>query len=64
MKVHIGVDADSGLVHRPHTTATNESDVPHAHEVLHGQVVDDNYLDRRVVHGRSRCAAGASSTCP
>ena len=37
MKAHIGADADSGLVHSLHTTAANESDVAHAHEVLHGQ---------------------------
>ncbi len=37
MKAHTGVDADSGLVHSLHTTAANESDVAHAHEVLHGQ---------------------------
>jgi IS5 family transposase len=37
MKAHIGADADSGLVHSLHTTAANDSDVAHAHEVLHGQ---------------------------
>lgn len=37
MKAHIGADADSGLVHSLHTTAANESDVAHAHDVLHGQ---------------------------
>lgn len=37
MKAHIGADADSGLVHSLHATAANESDVAHAHEVLHGQ---------------------------
>jgi transposase, IS5 family len=37
MKAHIGADADSGLVHSLHTTAANESDVAHVHEVLHGQ---------------------------
>ena len=37
MKAHTGVDADSGLVHSLHTTAANESDVAHAHEVPHGQ---------------------------
>lgn len=37
MKAHIGADADSGLVHSLHTTAANESDVAHAHAVLHGQ---------------------------
>ncbi|MFP9230778.1 IS5 family transposase [Pectobacterium cacticida] len=37
MKAHTGVDMQSGLVHSLHTTAANESDVAHAHEVLHGQ---------------------------
>lgn len=37
MKAHIGADTDSGLVHSLHTTAANESDVVHAHKVLHGQ---------------------------
>ena len=37
MKMHIGVDADSGLIHSVHTTAANEADVAHAHELLHGQ---------------------------
>lgn len=37
MKAHIGADADSGLVHSLHTTAANESDVAHTHQVLHGQ---------------------------
>jgi IS5 family transposase len=37
MKAHIGADADSGLVHSLHTTPANESDVAHAHAVLHGQ---------------------------
>jgi len=39
MKAHIGADADSGLVHSLHTTAANESDVAHTHEVLHGEEV-------------------------
>jgi len=37
LKAHIGTDAKSGLVHSVHVTAANESDVAHAHEVLHGQ---------------------------
>ena len=37
MKAHIGADADSGLVHSLHTTPANESDVAHAHELLHGE---------------------------
>lgn len=36
MKVHIGADAVSGLVHSLHATSANEADVIHAHEVLHG----------------------------
>ena len=39
MKAHIGVDADSGLVHSVHATAANEIDVAHTHELLHGQEV-------------------------
>jgi len=37
MKMHTGVDADSGLIHSVVCTAANESDVAHAHELLHGQ---------------------------
>ena len=37
MKAHIGADVESGLVHSLHTTPANESDVAHAHELLHGQ---------------------------
>jgi IS5 family transposase len=40
MKGHIGADAASGLVHSVHVTAANESDVAHAHELLHGQEKD------------------------
>ena len=40
MKAHIGADPESGLVHSTHYTAANESDVAHAHEVLHGQESD------------------------
>jgi len=37
MKAHIGADAESGLVHSLHTTAANESDVAHTHQLLHGK---------------------------
>ena len=37
MKAHIGVDADSGLVHTVVTTAANESDVEQVDELLHGK---------------------------
>jgi IS5 family transposase len=37
MKAHIGVDADSGLVHTVATTAANESDVEQVADLLHGK---------------------------
>ena len=42
MKVHIGVDAESGLIHSVQTTAANVHDLTPAAELLHGEetVVD------------------------
>ncbi len=37
MKLHIGVDADSGLVHSMRATAANVADVTEAHRLLHGE---------------------------
>lgn len=37
MKAHIGVDADSGLVHTVTATAANEADVEHVADLLHGK---------------------------
>jgi IS5 family transposase len=37
MKAHIGVDADSGLVHTVVTTPANESDLEVVEELLHGK---------------------------
>lgn len=37
MKAHIGVDADSGLVHTVTTTAANVADVTQAEHLLHGK---------------------------
>ena len=37
MKLHIGVDAESGLVHSMATTPANVHDVTQAHELLHGK---------------------------
>lgn len=37
MKAHIGVDADSGLVHTVVGTAANVADVTQAHALLHGE---------------------------
>ena len=40
MKAHIGVDADSGLVHTVKGTAANVNDVVEANSLLHGQETD------------------------
>lgn len=37
MKAHIGVDAESGLVHTVTTTPANDHDITQAHALLHGQ---------------------------
>jgi transposase, IS5 family len=37
MKVHIGVDKDSGLIHSVETTAANVHDLTPAAELLHGE---------------------------
>lgn len=37
MKLHIGVDADSGLVHSMTTTPANVHDITQAHRLLHGE---------------------------
>jgi transposase, IS5 family len=37
MKMHTGVDAESGLIHSVVYAASNEANVVHAHELLHGQ---------------------------
>ena len=44
MKAHIGVDADSGLVHTVTTTAANEADVEQVADLLHGKE-EDVYAD-------------------
>ncbi|MGU7895857.1 transposase, partial [Escherichia coli] len=40
MKAHIGVDADSGLVHTVVGTAANVNDVTSAHALVHGEETD------------------------
>ncbi|MFW8564815.1 IS5 family transposase [Orrella sp. 11846] len=37
MKAHIGVDAESGLVHTVTTTSANEHDITQTHALLHGE---------------------------
>ena len=39
MKVHIGVDSESGLIHSVETTSTNMHDLTPAAELLHGQEI-------------------------
>lgn len=41
MKAHIGVDAESGLVHAVVTTAANVSDVSQTHKLLHGEETEE-----------------------
>jgi IS5 family transposase len=40
MKAHIGIDADSGLVHTVAGTAPNVADVTQAHALVHGDETD------------------------
>jgi IS5 family transposase len=58
MKAHIGVDADSGLVHTVSTTAANAHDITQAAALLHGQeevvFADSGY---RGVHKREEVQA-------
>ena len=51
MKAHIGVDADTGIVHSMSTTAANTHDVTEAHNLLHG--------GETVVWGDARVSGGA-----
>lgn len=37
MKAHIGVDADSGLLHTVTATAANEVDINQAEHLFHGE---------------------------
>ena len=55
MKAHIGVDADSGLVHTVSTTPANEADVEVVDQLLHGK--------EKVVHADSGYT-GASQRVP
>jgi IS5 family transposase len=56
MKAHIGVDADSGLVHTVATTPANEVDVEQVADLLHGKekfvYTDSGYLGAQSRVGR------------
>lgn len=53
MKAHIGVDADSGLVHTVTTTPANESDVAQVADLLHGKE-EEVYADSGYRGARKR----------
>jgi IS5 family transposase len=53
MKAHIGVDADSGLIHTVTTTAANEADVEQVADLLHGKE-EDVYADSGYRDAQSR----------
>lgn len=61
MKAHIGVDAQSGLVHRVSGTAANVADIAQTHALLHGQekevYADAGYLG---VEKREEIANGSA----
>lgn len=60
MKAHVGVDAQSGLVHTVQGTAANVSDISQTHALLHGEeeeaFADAGYLG---VEKRAEVVAGA-----
>jgi IS5 family transposase len=70
MKAHIGVDADSGLVHTVTTTAANEADVEQVSDLLHGKEdavwADSGYrgAQSRVKRGVQWHIAGRPSGTP
>ena len=59
MKAHIGVDAQSGLVHSVTGTAANVADIAQTHALLHGQekvvYADAGYLG---IEKRAEIATG------
>jgi IS5 family transposase len=57
MKAHIGVDADSGLVHTVTTTAANEADVEQVGDLLHGKE-NEVWADSGYRGARSRVTRG------
>ena len=58
MKLHIGVDADSGLVHSMRATAANVADVTEAHRLLHGEEREACYqgVEKRPEQARAEVA--------
>ncbi len=58
MKAHVGVDAESGLVHTVIGTAANVHDIHAAQALLHGEE-GDVYADAGYQGIQKRCAAGS-----
>lgn len=58
MKAHIGVDAESGLVHTVISTAANMADINEAQSLLHGEETDA-YADAGYQGIHKRCTDGA-----
>lgn len=59
MKAHIGVDADSGLVHAVTTTAANEADVEQVAYLLHGK---ERQVRGRLLLRHRQAAEGRAKT--
>ena len=68
MKAHIGVDAESGLVHTVHGTAGNVNDVVEANALLHGQqaeaFADAGYQGAHKRDGTARWPGGEGCRRP
>ena len=64
MKAHIGVDAETGLVHRMTTTAANVHDVTEARRLLHGGETrvwgDAGYIRSTETGGEPRFSGGVA----
>ena len=57
MKVHIGVDKDSGLIHSVETTSANVHDITRAAQLLHGkEEVDYGDADYQGIEKRAEMA--------
>ena len=66
MKAHIGVDADSGLVHTVVGTAANVNDVTQAHALVHGAETDvfADSVTRALASGKRRKRSTSTGTWP
>ena len=76
MKAHIGVDAETGVVHTLVTTSANVSDVTQAHALLHGEELfgvgnagyqgaekREENQGRQSFNGKSPCVRASARPC-